>query len=232
MIHFIVRFLRSQIRSQLSFSCDKIFRLPCWLALLKFNWQESQIFRIAVRKSSNENISFVADNSDIVTKPDAEPIPRFPAPATSSTSNPRPKETMAVTSRGTEASALSALLVPGGQVPSSGSVVNLRPLGRSTITKVASPYVGYNTEQSREKLKSIASAIQRSEIVDETTIESQNEAFVIDDQVKVVDNSPFNWYFQHYNDTNLEPYVGIAYSGAAKIDAYQWFLLLVFSILI
>lgn len=165
-------------------------------------------------------------------KTDMEPIPRFPAPATSSTSNPRFRETTTVISRGTEASALSALLVPGGQVPSSGSVVNLRPLGRSTITKVASPYIGYNTEQSRERLKSIAGAVQRSETVDETTTEGQNEAFVIDDQIKVIDNSPFNWYFQHYNDTNLEPYVGIAYSGAAKIDAYRWLLLLVFSILI
>jgi len=156
----------------------------------------------------------------------AEPIPYFSAPATS-TVNPRLKETTVI-SRGTEASALSALLVPGGQVPSS---VNLRPLGRSTITKVASPYISYNAEQSREKQKLITGAAQRSEIIEETT-ENQNEAFVIDDEAKVIDDSPFNWYFQHYNDTNLEPYVGIAYSSAAKIDAYQWFLLFVFSILI
>ncbi|XP_039309773.1 protein artichoke isoform X2 [Solenopsis invicta] len=169
------------------------------------------------------------DNSDVVT--DAEPIPYFSAPVTSTTSNPRPKETMTVTSRGTEASALSALLVPGGLVPSSGSVVNIRPLGRSTITKVASPYISYNADQSREKQKSIAGAAQRSEIIDETT-ESQNEAFVVDDEAKVIKDSPFNWYFQHYNDTNLEPYVGIAYSSATKIDAYQWFPLLIFSILI
>ncbi|XP_071638827.1 uncharacterized protein Atk isoform X2 [Temnothorax longispinosus] len=173
------------------------------------------------------------DNSDIVIKIDAEPIPRFSATTTSSTSHPRPKETTTTTSRGTEASALSALLIPGGQVPSSGPVVNLRPLGRSTITKVASPYISYNAEQSREKQKSIAGAAQRSEITDETTIESQNEAFVVDDEAKVIDNSPFNWYFQHYNDTNLEPYVGIAYSGAAKIETYRWLLLFIFfSILI
>ncbi|XP_071578796.1 uncharacterized protein Atk [Temnothorax nylanderi] len=173
------------------------------------------------------------DYSDIVVKIDAEPIPRFSAPTTSSTSNPRPKETTTTTSRGTEASALSALLIPGGQVPSSGPVVNLRPLGRSTITKVASPYISYNAEQSREKQKSIAGAAQRSEITDETTIESQNEAFVVDDEAKVIDNSPFNWYFQHYNDTNLEPYVGIAYSGAAKIETYRWLLSFIFfSILI
>lgn len=163
-----------------------------------------------------------------------EPISRFPAISTSSTLNPPPKETTTVTSRGTEASALSALLVPGGQIPSSGPVGNLRPLGRSTITKVASPYIGYNTERSREKQKSVVGAVQRSEIADETkaTTESQNEAFVIDDQIKVIDNSPFNWYFQHYNDTNLEPYVGIAYSGVAKINTYRWLLLLVFSFIL
>ncbi|XP_011690690.1 PREDICTED: slit homolog 1 protein [Wasmannia auropunctata] len=171
------------------------------------------------------------DDLDIVIETDAEPIPHFSAPATSSTSNP-PRETTTVTSRGTEASALSALLVPGGQIPSSG--INLRPLGRSTITKVASPYVSYNSEQSREKdrQKSIVGATQRSEIVDETTTESQSEAFVIDDEAKVMDDSPFNWYFQHYNDSNLEPYVGIAYSSATKINAWQWFLMLIFSILI
>ncbi|XP_028050219.2 protein artichoke-like [Monomorium pharaonis] len=170
------------------------------------------------------------DNSDIVTKVDAEPIPYFSAPTMISTSNLRPKETTTVTSRGTEASALSALLIPGGQVPFSGPTVNIRPLGRSTITKVASPYISYSAEQFREKQKSIAA--QKSEIVDETTTESQNEAFVIDDEAKVINDSPFNWYFQHYNDTNLEPYVGIAYNAAEKIDAYPWFLLLISSVLI
>ncbi|KYN23197.1 Insulin-like growth factor-binding protein complex acid labile subunit [Trachymyrmex cornetzi] len=184
-----------------------------------------------VIKTSNKNIIlFTADYLDIVTETDAEPISHFSAPLTSSTSNPRPKETT-VTSRGTEASALSALLIPGGQVPSLGSV-NLRPLGRSTITKVASPYISYSTEQSREKQKSIASAIQRSEI-DETTTENQNDVSIINDEAKMIDDNPFNWYFQHYNDTNVGPYVGIVYGSAAKIDAYRWFLLLVvFSILI
>ncbi|KAL0116782.1 hypothetical protein PUN28_010003 [Cardiocondyla obscurior] len=170
------------------------------------------------------------DDSDIVTKIDTELIPHLES-TTFSISNSRPKETTTTTFRGTEASALSALLIPGGQVPSSGSI-NLRPFGRSTITKVASPYVSYNTEQSKEKQKSITGAAQKSEIIDETTTESQKEAFVIEDNVKVIDNNPFNWYFQHYNDTNLEPYVGIAYSRAAEKDTYPWFLLLVFSILI
>lgn len=108
--------------------------------------------------------------------------------------------------------------------------MNLRPLGRSTITKVASPHINY--EQSRQESKSIAGAAQRS--VDElTTEEGQNEAFVVDEGIKVIDdNSPFNWYFQHYNDTNLEPYVGIAYGGAVKNHAYGWSFLLVFGVLL
>ncbi|KAM0726024.1 Protein artichoke [Formica fusca] len=158
-------------------------------------------------------------------------VPHFFVTTTSSTSNPRPRETTTTTSRGTEASALSALLIPGGQLPSSGPLGNLRPLGRSTITKVPSPYLSQNAEQLWERQKSVA-AQRSAEIVDHTTTEIQNEAFVIDEEARVLDDSPFNWYFQHYNDTNLEPYVGIAYSGAAKIDAYRWLLLLAFRILI
>lgn len=158
--------------------------------------------------------------------------PHFSVSTTSSTSNPpRPRETTTATSRGAEPSALSALLIPGGQLPSSGPAGNPRPLGRSTITKVPSPYLSHNAEQLREKQKSVA-AQRSAEIVDHTTTEIQNEAFVIDEEAKVVDDSPFNWYFQHYNDTNLEPYVGIAYSGAVKIDACRWLLLIAFRILI
>lgn len=156
-------------------------------------------------------------------------MPHYSAFTTSSTFNPRLRETtISYTSRVTEAPTISALLVPGGQLPFSGSV-NLRPSGRSTITKVASPHLNYNNEreQSREKQKSAAA--QRSADYDETT-KSQNEAFIIDEEAKVVDDNPFNWYFQHYNDTNLEPYVGIAYSGARKINVYQ--CLIIFSILL
>lgn len=157
-------------------------------------------------------------------------MPHFSLSTTSSTSNPRPRETTTMTSRGTEASALSAFLIPGGQLPSSGPVGNLRPLGRSTITKVTSPYLSHNAEQLRERQKSIA-AQRSAEIINHTT-EIQNEAFVIDEEAKVIDDSPLSWYFQHYNDSNLEPYVGIAYSNAAKIDAYRCLLLLAFRILI
>ena len=157
------------------------------------------------------------------------PIPYYSASTTSSTFNPRLRETTTIsyTSRITEASTISALLVPGGQLPS-GSV-NLRPSGRSTITKVPSPHLGYNTE--REQLREKSAAAQRSAIIDETT-KSQTEAFIINEEAKVIDDNPFNWYFQHYNDTNLEPYVGVAYSGATKINVYQWLFLVVFSTLL
>lgn len=127
---------------------------------------------------------------------------------------------------------MSAFLIPGGQVPSSGSMVNLRPLGRSTITKVASPHLSRNAEQSRERQKSATGVAQRNaEIVDETTV-ARNEEFVIDEEGKGTDDGPFNWYFQHYNDTNLEPYVGIVYNAAAKIGVYRWLPLFALSILI
>ncbi|XP_072767715.1 uncharacterized protein Atk isoform X2 [Anoplolepis gracilipes] len=178
-------------------------------------------------KNSTPRLSTTTDLYDEsenlqVAKTDA---PHFLVSTTSSTSNPRPREI--TTSRGTEASALSALLIPGGQLPSSGPVGNLRPLGRSTITKVASPYLNHNAEQLRERQKSVA-AQRSAEIVDHTTTEIQNEAFIIDEEAKVIDDSPFNWYFQHYNDTNLEPYVGIAYSGVVKINSCRWLLLLAF----
>lgn len=178
------------------------------------------------RKNFNNIFCLIADNPQ-VAKTDA---PHFSLSTTLfSISNPRPRETTTMTTRGT--SALSALLIPGGQLSSSGPVGNLRPLGRSTITKVASPYLSHNAEQLRERQKSIA-AQRSAEVVDHTTTEIQNEAFVIDEKAKVIDDSPLSWYFQHYNDTYLEPYVGIAYSSTAKIDAYSCLFLLAFRILI
>lgn len=186
-------------------------------------------------KIHRNKILFIADDSHR-TKTDA-PIPRFSTPATTPTLN-RPKETTTATiphtSRSTEASALSAFLIPGGQVPSSsGSAVNIRPLGRSTITKVASPHFDRNLgEQSRERQKFIADAtLRNTEVVDDTTF-GQNQAFVVDEEARVTDDGPFNWYFQHYNDTNLEPYVGVVYNGVMKIDACQWLFLLALSVLI
>ena len=122
-------------------------------------------------------------------------------------------------SRETEASALSAFLVPGGQVPS--LVPNLRPLGRPTITKVPSPRIGLSGES--EKQKSVAEAVQRN-------LENEQEKlFGIDgsfnENSEIFADNSFNWYFQHYNDTNLEPFVGVAYSGGEKTNAARWTLL-------
>ncbi|XP_032682924.1 protein artichoke [Odontomachus brunneus] len=179
--------------------------------------------------------NFYVDDDPYRTKTSA-PIPRFSTSATTSTFN-RPKETTTATiphtSRSTEASALSAFLIPGGQVPSSGSAVNIRPLGRSTITKVASPHLDRNLgEQSRERQKFVADAtLRNTEVADDTTL-GQNQAFVVDEEARVTDDGPFNWYFQHYNDTNLEPYVGVVYNGVTKINACRWLFLLVLSVLI
>ncbi|XP_076648214.1 artichoke [Halictus rubicundus] len=121
-------------------------------------------------------------------------------------------------SRETEASALSAFLIPGGQVSTSSSP-SLRPLGRPTITKVPSPRLGLSSEP--EKQKSVAEAVQRNVGTAEEQIFDKDEAS--NENAEVIEDSSFNWYFQHYNDTNLEPYVGIAYSGSGK--TCRWTLL-------
>ncbi|XP_076544303.1 artichoke [Osmia lignaria lignaria] len=120
--------------------------------------------------------------------------------------------------RETEASALSAFLVPGGQVPS--SVPNLRPLGKPTITKVPSPRIGLSAED--EKQKSVAEAVQRNVKDEEKNFEKDGSS---NENAEVIEDNSFNWYFQHYNDTNLEPFVGIAYSEGAKTSARRWTLL-------
>ncbi|XP_017788728.1 PREDICTED: chaoptin [Habropoda laboriosa] len=120
-------------------------------------------------------------------------------------------------SRETEASALSAFLVPGGQVP---SVPNLRPLGRPTITKVPSPRIGLSSEPGKQK--SVAEAVQRNVENDEKLFGKDGS---LNENAEVIEDNPFNWYFQHYNDTNLEPYVGIAYSGGEKTSVPRWTLL-------
>ncbi|XP_076240346.1 artichoke [Calliopsis andreniformis] len=124
-------------------------------------------------------------------------------------------------SRETEPSALSTFLVPGGQVPTSVTAPNSRPLGRPTITKVPSPHIKLPTEP--EKQKSVAEAVQRHMEDLEDRILDKDESF--NENAEVIENSSFNWYFQHYNDTNLEPYVGISYNGGEKTSTCRWALL-------
>lgn len=100
-------------------------------------------------------------------------------------------------------------------------IQNLRPLGRPTITKVPSPRIGLVAEP--EKQKSMAEAVQRN-------LENEEEKlFEIDgssnENAEVLEDNSFNWYFQHYNDTNLEPFVGVAYSGGEKTSVARWTLL-------
>ncbi|XP_054003277.1 protein artichoke [Hylaeus anthracinus] len=133
----------------------------------------------------------------------------------------RQNSSVSLLPRETEASALSAFLVPGGQVPSSISVPNLRPLGRSTITKVPSPHLGLSAEP--EKQKSVAEAVQRNvENLEDQILDKEESS---DENAEVVEDSSFNWYFQHYNDTNLEPYVGVPYSTGEKTSACRLTLL-------
>ncbi|XP_011310139.1 chaoptin [Fopius arisanus] len=101
-----------------------------------------------------------------------------------------------------EASALSAFLVPGGQVELTPQIY-ARTLGRSTIEKVTLPHLE-NQSQSN-KYKSNEPYVKADLEVNEGELEETRDSNGSDD--------PFNWYFQNYNDTNLEPFVGVAYSG-------------------
>lgn len=85
-------------------------------------------------------------------------------------------------------SSLSALLVPGGQQPQFRL-----PAGRPTITKVSSTSVPASSPIPTEYLRRTEPSISKTHpsLSSETTT-----------------NSSMDWYFQNYNKTNLEPYVG------------------------
>ncbi|XP_063978385.1 protein artichoke [Diachasmimorpha longicaudata] len=109
-------------------------------------------------------------------------------------------------SKGMEASALSAFLVPGGQVGSPAQTI-ARTSGRSTIEKVASPHLvnqsQFGKNKSDETFPKGDLEIEREEGEWETVKDSARGA-----------EDPFNWYFQNYNDSNLEPFVGVVDSGS------------------
>ncbi|XP_043497596.1 protein artichoke-like [Polistes fuscatus] len=129
--------------------------------------------------------------------------------------------------RKTEASALSTFLAPGGQISSSISTTGLRTLGRPTITKVPSPYLAETTDHSRnqDKENPIAGAVQRNIENIENTFSNNKETTTVYDNVKIIEDNRFNWYFQHYNDTNLEPFIGTVYSNSIKVSTYRSLLL-------
>lgn len=84
-------------------------------------------------------------------------------------------------------SSLSALLVPGGQQPQFRL-----PAGRPTITKVSTS-VPASSPVPTEYLRRTEPSVSKTHPLpssDTTT------------------NSSMDWYFQNYNKTNLEPYVG------------------------
>lgn len=114
-------------------------------------------------------------------------------------------------SRTLEASALSALLVPGGQVPIAVPSNNLRSVGRSTITKVSSPFV--NASESNRNL-SLESRYSKKINDSQTAVSNDSDKFN--------DDNAFNWYFQHYNDSHLDPYLGDVYSGVDNFFINQW----------
>lgn len=131
--------------------------------------------------------------------------------------------------RNKAASSLSALLVPGGQIPP------YRPLGRSTITKVPSPNLNpvaehYQNDKILTDLEKPLPEFLLSDnekklvndrlVKDEAATQLLEQVNTFDDNAKIIEDGSFNWYFQHYNDTNLEPYIGLVYSGADRVNVF------------
>ncbi|GLG92372.1 Uncharacterized protein GBIM_00082 [Gryllus bimaculatus] len=87
-----------------------------------------------------------------------------------------------------EPSSLSALLVPGGQQPQFRA-----PSGKPTITKVVLP-----TQQQQQAAGPQAEL--RSGPADDSAAPRSSDLHA--------NSSSMDWYFQNYNRTNLEPFVG------------------------
>jgi len=83
-------------------------------------------------------------------------------------------------------SSLSALLVPGGQQP------QFRLPGRPTITKVSTSFPASSPVPTEYLRRTEPSTSKTHPLLPSDT----------------TTNSSMDWYFQNYNKTNLEPYVG------------------------
>ncbi|XP_074094011.1 artichoke [Cotesia typhae] len=128
---------------------------------------------------------------------------------------------LAQTSRALEPSALSAFLVPGGQVPAStvsGPGFVVKSLGRSTIEKVQAPFVSNSTRAGKVKLSNDTSESGKLTHLDPVKKSTKNSLKILDD------DDPFNWYYQNYNNTNLEPYMGEVYTSSAITMYLPYFI--------
>lgn len=155
--------------------------------------------------TSHEPVIFVTtDNSGESTR-DAE-------------TNANERISSSQTARALEASALSALLIPGGQIPASIPLRVNHPSGRSSIEKVPSPHLSTNNSSRAGNINLTSNEmIEKSEIEGDTEIGTKAT-------VKVVyEDDPFNWYFQNYNESNLEPYVGIIYNRNNDVKNIPYF---------
>ncbi|KAF5306360.1 hypothetical protein FQR65_LT07384 [Abscondita terminalis] len=102
--------------------------------------------------------------------------------------------------------ALSALLIPGGEQPL------YRPLSRSTITRVQSPHVS-GTAPLQADL----------DISDDKPLPFPNSRAPKTSRLDAADlpkivskNKDMSWYFTNYNKTNIEPYIGPGGTFAEK----------------
>ena len=157
-------------------------------------------------------IYYVSEKEEAVTTD--FPTPQFLSSMTTIRASEKINSTSHVT-RSMEASALSALLVPGGQVPVTIPGNNFRPLGRPTITKVPSPYLNNSSEFGKHEKKNLT--------LESLYSKGDNDSVaVLEEGDKFIEDNAFNWYFQHYNDTHLDPFLGVVYSGVARLIINEW----------
>ncbi|XP_012274097.1 protein artichoke [Orussus abietinus] len=143
----------------------------------------------------------------------------------SSTSTPKESTTCSTTrsSNAMEASALSAFLVPGGQIP-----LGVRSSGRPTITKVSSPSLVVSTKIIQNDTESSPIDFIETARVESTKYKekTENESTLSPEKrLREIEDSAFSWYFQHYNDSNVEPYVGEVYKNIGVAKCGWWTLL-------
>lgn len=165
---------------------------------------------------------YQTENEDI---PDDEEVEEEGAQAVLTTTSV--SEKIQQKAKHTEASALSALLVPGGLLPASVPSTGMRQMGRPTITRVSSPHLSTSATYKTRTEKETSTAKINSSGADNLSTERflkmdnvETPGNPISESVRATEDSAFNWYFQHYNDSNLEPYVGVVYNlgNTPKVD--------------
>lgn len=187
------------------------------------------LWDVEERLPPGKRISAEDEELDYTTTEDIDLTPETPVSTEDSTvsEDETASRSTPATNQILEASALSALLIPGGQLR--GSSPSRLPSGRSTITRIPAPHLGIG-RAANESAKTIGDSAGKEGSV--ANVEEEDRSKMIEDtpgdasleeSVRSVEENPFNWYYKNYNDSDVEPYVAIVEetSGAAvaiKVD--------------